>query len=229
MEEPTAATAEAGAIKGTDRWKPSRVPFRPWKPPPKRSRSWMRSFPGCEVRANPLLGGGCDLVRFFGPMVRKASVRASQSSWLMLPFHQSRAALAETSTWRPKITDLVQRSIPDTSVRGDIPDLNDPRLLGRSQTCLQFLQSLRKTPIDHLRFLLRYLGQSGPFGSWASRHACARMRKSARASSAGSIGHCELSSWGALREPAIAFPVPPFPEHDGGPPAEWQHPVPGRG
>jgi hypothetical protein len=51
-EEPTAVTAEAGAPQGTDRWKPSRVPFRTWKPPPKRSRSWMRSFPGCEARAS---------------------------------------------------------------------------------------------------------------------------------------------------------------------------------
>ena len=55
--------ARGGRAYGRNRrrGRPSRVPFPAWKPPPKRSRSWMRSFPGCVVRASPVLGG--DLVR----------------------------------------------------------------------------------------------------------------------------------------------------------------------
>src|ERR1700687_44070 len=82
-EEPTGAPAEACAPKGTHRWRPSGVPCRTWKRPQKRSRPWMRSFPGCEARASPPLGGRGDLVRFFNldwEGMRKRHIRRSAMS-----------------------------------------------------------------------------------------------------------------------------------------------------
>jgi hypothetical protein len=72
-EEPTGATGEACAPKCTDRCSLSNVPFRTRRPPQKRSRFWMHNFPGCEVQACPILGGGGDLLRFFGPMIEKSA------------------------------------------------------------------------------------------------------------------------------------------------------------
>src|SRR6266566_1181933 len=74
-EEPTGAIAETGALKGPDRWRASRVLCHNGKQPQKRSRPWMRSLAGCEVREIAPPDTADDLVRFVDPRIGKASVR----------------------------------------------------------------------------------------------------------------------------------------------------------
>jgi hypothetical protein len=58
---------------------------------------------------------------------------------------------AESSSERPPNCD--PRSVPNTSVRRDILDLNNHRLVRRYQACFQFLHPPRKSLSVHLRFL----------------------------------------------------------------------------
>jgi hypothetical protein len=81
FKDSTGATGATWAPKCTDRRTPSMVLFRIWRPPRRRSRLWMRSFPGCEVRASPTPGGGSDLLRFVGPMMGKSPASAIFPKW----------------------------------------------------------------------------------------------------------------------------------------------------